>query len=520
MSKTGQQVSCGQRANCRKPLYCGKPAIAGGSWWLAGVLVAMGATCTQAQWEALAAKVPQSSNAIVLVDVDKLLASPIAKREGWAEKLERAFESGVLALPPGATRVLEAAELDFETWEPRYELALLQASHDVTLVNLARQTHGRSDVVADLPAVVLPQDAYVVALNKRQIAGLSPANRQATIRWLREVLHRDKPALSPYLASAVELASHIDIVEALDMQDAVPADVIRAKVKASAAVAGAKPAVNVEQLVNLLATLRGVTFELVFKDQVHARFLIDLGADAAPLATVGKPLLLEILRKHGAWIEDFDGWKPSVSKQQFVLTGTLTATGLRKVLSLIDAPVAALATPGEAPPAGAEASSAMAYASFAYFKSIKSILADIRTESKDSVTLGQNAAWLDRWARKIERLPILNVDPDLLDYGAFVVAKLRGSSDSLKGIGINSAYRSAGIQDTTQGWVAGGYSGYYGRYVTVGGYFEDSGDAQRRQVRTEERTKGASQALSQIRTIDQATATARRLMTERYKMEF
>ncbi|HTU24498.1 MAG TPA: hypothetical protein VMF30_03815, partial [Pirellulales bacterium] len=386
---------------------------------LAATALFAAAVQADSPWDRLAAKVPRDANAVVLMNIEKLLASPIAQRDGWAGKLERAFEAGLNALPPSATLVLEAADLDFETWQPRFELALLALDRDVSLANLARQSHGRTDTVVKLEAVVLPQDAYIVALEHRLVAGLSPANRQATVRWLREIDGREQSQLSPYLAAAVREAGHIDIVEALDMRDAVPADVIRAVVGNSQAVAAAKPAPDVEKLVGLLSMLEGVTFEVVFKEQAHARFLVDFQQDAEPLAAIGKPLLLEILRSHGAWIADFDGWKASIERQRFVLTGTLTPTGLRKILSLIEAPIATFTAPGQ-PVANSGSSSAAATASHAYFRAVQTVLADARAEAKDSVTLGQNAAWLDRWARKIERLPILDVDPELLNYGDFV----------------------------------------------------------------------------------------------------
>ncbi len=86
-------------------------------------------------------------------------------------------------------------------------------------------------------------------------------------------------------------------------------------------------------------------------------------------------------------------------------------------------------------------------------------------------------AWIDRWARKIERLPMLDVDKDMLDYGGYVAAALRGSSDAIKGIGINTGARTAQIY-------GGGYAGRIGPY---GGYavYRDT-DAERGAVRAEE----------------------------------
>ncbi|HTU24006.1 MAG TPA: hypothetical protein VMF30_01335, partial [Pirellulales bacterium] len=89
--------------------------------------------------------------------------------------------------------------------------------------------------------------------------------------------------------------------------------------------------------------------------------------------------------------------------------------------------------------------------------------------------------------------------------------RLRGASDSLKGIGIQSAYRSAGLGD----------GGYYGRYDNYGGFFGETSDAaQRRAIETQEKTTGATKALGQFRNIEEATSATRRAMTERYKVEF
>ncbi len=381
---------------------------------------------------------------------------------------------------------------------------LLELNRDLSIVNLARQTKGTADTVVKLNAVVLPEDAYIVEFDSRHVAGLAPANRQAAVRWLKEVSGRSQSKLTPYLERALQLTSKIDLVEALDMEDAIPPEAIRMKLKTSQVVSSAKPTVDVEKLVALLATLKGVTFEVVFKDDIHARFLLDFGQDAKELASLGKPLLLEVLNKHGASIEDFESWTPSVSGQQFVLTGKLSPSGMHKVFSLIDAPIAFFLAPSE-PAKNDDPSKLMAYQSLAYFKSIQSILEDVRKESRDSVTLGQNAAWIDRWARKIDRLPILNVDNDMLDYGSKVVGHLRQASDSLKGVGMNTAYRSA------YAGRSGGYGGYFGGY---------SADSDTGAIRTQEATQGASKALANCRDIESLNSTIRRIMTERYKIEF
>ncbi len=122
---------------------------------------------------------------------------------------------------------------------------MLDLARDVSMVGIARQTKGAADTVSNLSAVVLPQDAYIIELGKRRLAAIAPANRQAVARWLGESKNRSQPVLSPYLMSAVQAASKIDIVQALDMTDAVAAEAIRAKLNLSSVASKASPKVDV-----------------------------------------------------------------------------------------------------------------------------------------------------------------------------------------------------------------------------------------------------------------------------------
>jgi hypothetical protein len=81
---------------------------------------------------------------------------------------------------------------------------------------------------------------------------------------------------------------------------------------------------------------------------------------------------------------------------------------------------------------------------------------------------------------------------------------------AVKGSGIRSGVRSANTYATSDyGW--GGYDGYYGNRAV---------DSERRAIRAQERGSSAltsSQIADKIRA---ETSRVRRLMTERYKVEF
>jgi hypothetical protein len=55
-----------------------------------------------------------------------------------------------------------------------------------------------------------------------------PANRQSVARWLRDVPVGQRRRLSPYLKATL-VSAQSAIILAFDLEDAVPADVIQAK---------------------------------------------------------------------------------------------------------------------------------------------------------------------------------------------------------------------------------------------------------------------------------------------------
>src|SRR6476469_355076 len=131
---------------------------------LATVAILALGQCASAQFEPLAAKVPSTANAITLLDAKQLLDSPLAKREGWKDKYERAFASGLVSIPPTAQRMIVAAELDYEYMKPRWEVAIADLTESRSAAQVARMTKGTLDPIGNTPAVALRDDSYLVEL--------------------------------------------------------------------------------------------------------------------------------------------------------------------------------------------------------------------------------------------------------------------------------------------------------------------------------------------------------------------
>jgi hypothetical protein len=472
-----------------------------------------------AQFEELVAKVPETANAIVLLDAQKLLASPLAKREGWADKYEQAFAAGLVTISPDTRRMILASQLDYEYMKPHWELALADFAAERKVAEIARRTKGTLDQIGELPVVVLSDDSYCVQLAPAQLGVLAPANRQSVARWVSSVASKKEAGLSPYLQATLVASQTSQIVVAFDLQDAIPPDVIRAKLAASSTLAGKK--IDLSAAAKVLQSLRGMVFEVAVTDNSQGRLRIHFNSEASVLAPVAKPLVLEVLGGLGAMIADIRDWEAVTEPQRFTLSGPLSADGRKRVLSLIDHPTAALIAAKPATSASAtQESSQAAYATQQYFKSIISSTDDLR--EKDMKTWGQKALWLDNSGRRIDRLPILDVDPEMLAFGRYTTARMRDASASLKGIGISTAaqqaqvYQQYSTSGTSYGGAAlygagGGYS-YYNEWNNVAG--------QRRAISAQNRAEGVTAAQAIAREWENETTKVRQAMTQKFRINF
>jgi hypothetical protein len=120
-----------------------------------------------------------------------------------------------------------------------------------------------------------------------------------------------------------------------------------------------------------------------------------------------------------------------------------------------------------------------------------------------------DAYWIDRYTTKIDHLPILHVDDDLLEYGQNLSETLRVMSGSRKAARLEGAGRNELIS---------GGSGYgYGNYS----YSSPSSRAMSaRNAIANSEASGSSTKLQGWNLIDNATAEVRREMTKRYDVEF
>ncbi len=421
--------------------------------------------------------IPDHANAVVLIDRDALLASPLSLREGWAKISEANYMAGVSAIPPGAKKLVYGAQLVPGTLGNTFEIGVALMKNNVSMSEIARKEKHAADTLAGFPIVLCPRDAYFVEISPQIVGTMHPANRQQLARWLQFVKRNRQPVVSSYLQETArnvseksQVALAVDTLEMADVKD------VRRLLSLSRVMAGKKA--DLDAAAKLLAGLRGIRVTLSVDEHINGEMRLEFSDSVAPIASFIKPLIIESLEFAGAALDELASWKAVPGETSVTLTGTLSTRTLRQVLSLVHTPpptqtpvVEAGAPPDSAPAAPADP---RVSASQRYFKAITTILNDL-TEIK-SKTYNGIAYWYDKYAKDIDQLPILDVDQDLLAYGTGVSVMLRSIAGSLRGQKITHELLDQ-YKESEWGITPGYYSywsgpGYWWAYGYPSSYYE------------------------------------------------
>jgi hypothetical protein len=484
--------------------------------FLAAVFGSAKRAAADESWQTLMRRAPAETNALMMINVDKVRASKFAQTTGWnsADKAIGGLRS--ILSRDEIRRCLFAAHLNLADFSPRWEAGVLETKSDSTLAGLAAGIDAPYESLGTTPGLRLPRDAYLLLLEPRLFGVLGPADRQRAARWSRA--RATPPLESAYLAKIAAFPETVgtEIMLGVDLTDALDLARVKQALGESPTLREAK--LDSGMAAEIIVSIEGLALGVRVLDQATGMIRIDFTKDPAPLAEVMKPLLLERLAARGMMIEDFGAWKMDVQGKTAFLGGNLSPVGLSLILSLIEPEIPAgtlTATPNAA------ASTTIVSAVSATSPTTKQ-KADVATVSRrnfiqvnDLVTeirfpnsqMNPTAfgTWMDRQARRIDQLPMLDVDPDLLDFSQGVAKSLRISAANQR----NAAIRATTTSRDTTRYYADGYSNQPYKVESAS--------------RIQGRMEAASANLSHVdimRMIDDETAAMRRLLTERYRLEF
>jgi hypothetical protein len=475
------------------------------------------------EFDELLERLPASPNVLVVLNPEKIFASEVATEGGWKQQYGATYADTPLLLPPSARQFVLAAQLDLAHFHPRWQAAVMRLSMDPSMGLVARTIGGEQQELAASEVVSTPQGAMIVKFAPYLYGLHLPGDRQTVGRWIREAGTSDA-SLSPYLKEAAAVPDRVgtEIIMAIDLTDALSKERVEEAMSRSEVLQ--KNSIDHKAAADVLTSIRGLTLGARVTRRVHGVLKIDFERDATVLADVAKPLLLETLGNAGASIDEFADWNPKISGKRITLEGDLTQSGLRRLFSFLEIDATAVdAKESTASSDDALAPSVDAYTSLQYFQSIARHLNDLKHETGAS-SYYTIAVWFDKYARRIDRLPILHVDKDLVDYGKRTVGQLRNCVDAIRGAGISSGARSAQVTGAGYGYDGSGYAPY-ALYSSVSPSSRAEAqvgavEQERRAIRAQEQGQSSMDVRAIIRQIEDDTSNVRRLMTERYNIEF
>jgi len=462
------------------------------------------------QFEDLATATQRNANAILAIDVAALKSSEMATARGWTKKLESAYVDRATFVPPEASSVLVAGQLvtdkDFELAS---QVAVMKLASPVSMAGLARSNGGQLETLRGHDAIATGGDAYLVSLGTNLVALYSPAHRQAASQWVAEVSSKGGNPLSDYLKGAVAKGNATtQIVLAIDLQDALSPRMITEGLKKVAMPAGAtKP----EEIAAQLQMLRGLTVEIAVAKDARATTQIDFEKPVTLSTAVAKALVVGAMQNLGIELPDVAEHRFEIRGNSIVANGNLSSGALRRLLSLLDVPDVELSESGSAAATSTSSADQMAAKSQLYFKTVVSLLDDLRGDrSKQDPRGGMDAVWMDKYAMKIDRLPSLDVDEELLVWGTNVAQTLRVMASARRGRGLSAGASKSGLRTGVSS------DGYYG--ISVSGATETQANAN--QIDVSQGNIATARRVEGWRLIDNATAEIRKKETQRYRVEF
>jgi hypothetical protein len=463
-------------------------------------------------------RVPDSANTLIMIDVERLLMSPIAMKEKWRDKVNSS-EGEPLHFPIDSVRYMLASKLDFVGgFEDIWDAALIETASDVSLPYLSKMEGGYLDTVEGQQIAFSPRNAFFVSFKPTILGVMFPANRQDLGRWIKKFNHRDDPQVSEYLQSGVQLAHGQDqVVVAFDLGDLFTARQVRDRLRRAESLAGKD--VDLDALTKALISIKGVTVTVHATDRLNGKLRVDFGESPTPLKPVAKALLFEALENHGVMLlDEIKDWAIHFEAKAITLDGRLSTKGLRVLTDMIPFPAETVARQDSSQKAGGSSSESAkslspeeltATTSKKYFNRIYQVIDTLRTDINSAGSPKLARMMVNKAALEIERLPVLNVDEELIAYGTGVSETFRNMHNLSKNASLDASYRQATMAGN-QGY-GYGYGGFYG-----GGNLSLSTSVMRKQ----ETAVLKSNQLAIMTMLAEKTAETRKKMTLKYKVEF
>ena len=494
---------------------------------LTAVALLIWATYAQAQGQGQSpgARIPAGANAVLTIDVQKFVQSPLGKQQDLQAKLTSAYADRPLAVPATARRLAIGAAVHPVGMKSIWQVAVIELSGTPRLEPMLRAQGGYLDKIENHEAAWTPRDAFYIVLDDHTLGVARPAQRQLIRRWLSG---KGMPAGSPYITNALSKSGGADALLVVDLDDFVGLPALR-----YAAGMGQLPSLEAidqgqDALMTALASVRGMNVAMRVTDKINADWVIDFDQSVAALGDNAKPFVIDVMKAADLYEPGLDQWTFAAKGNQIVGTGPMELDGLNRLIALLS-PVqvgeadaasgeesATVASAGDAPAPAADPQKQAAQASQNYYRAVAKKLDTIGTRPSPS----QSASWLVAQARAIEQLPVLNVDPALLEWGNAVADVFNRGAQELA-LGQQKALVASQRVDSPVGYASHTESGQGSSNSspeTRAAY--RNAQKERREVAQAERGAAAERAFNILNQILPTRGKIRAEMVQKYGVEF
>jgi hypothetical protein len=466
---------------------------------------------------AAVARLPDGANAVLTIDVEKLIASPWGKQNKLQSKLTSGYADRPLPVPANAKRVAVGALVNPVGMDAVWQAAVIELPGAPRLEPMLRAQGGYLDEIGGKQAAWTPNDVFFLALDGHTLGVARPGQRQLVHRWVAGQTERG--GASAYVTMALARASDDAVaVFAIDLNDAIGRMAINYALDMGQLPSLEKIEKDQDKLLTALASVRGATISVSASDKLDATCAIDFEQDVSALGAQAEALMKDVLSLAGAYEPDMEKWEFKIAGKRIVGRREINEQGLSRVLAILAPPhvsdeaVAAEASSNES--TAPSSATAAAQASQQYYRAVSKKLDLIEPKFTPTATAGS----LQAHSRAIQQLPMLNVDPALLEWGNSVSDAFSRAAQELalgqqkaKIASQNVASPTAYTTDSPKG---GGNS----TAETRAAY--RNAQQQRRAVGQTERGAAAEKAFGILNQVLPSRGKVRADMTQKYGVEF
>ncbi len=465
-------------------------------------------------------KMPSDANAVLVVNVQQIRSSQVAKTEGWFESLAQQFQSGMGFIPSGSDLFVVAANVDQRTLDPKWTVALMRIEAQPIYDSIRKTRQGTPDEALGQAFTELPNNMYVFPMNDQLLASYSPAERQHFVHWLRQ-LKTDQTLDHSYLQQTVFEAANLgnQLIFAVDLEHAYSQMQIFEDVRDSEFLT--KQNIDAKTFAKLASSVTGFSLRAMVRDKIQVEIQVDFAEDISSIEPVAHDLVLQILDNGGVAVPESIQWRPEIVEQSIRVGGTISTSSFRRVISLLDAPEHDL-TVDTTTAEYRSIYSDPAEITKHYFDSLCSLIDDLRNYRTADRNFVTNAIWFEKFADRIERLPTHNVDESVLAFSDDVVKAFIESATKLRLYGEQAKTESSRLWAGRGGGLGGGDFGTltYTRYRRWGRSYGGTGLFERRYATQKIAAAAADEITLEFEQLLLQIQQLKRQLTAKYDLDF